>query len=78
VLIDRCVIYSSTEADGHLDAKRLYEDVLRKNHYNKLIRPVGNNTDKLTVKLDLRLSQLIDVVRIIQYSLIISRIFPPL
>jgi hypothetical protein len=45
------------------DAKRLYDDLLRKSGYNKLIRPVGNNTDKLTVKLGLRLSQLIDVVR---------------
>lgn len=46
------------------DAKRLYDDLLRKSGYNKLIRPVGNNTDKLTVKLGLRLSQLIDVVSI--------------
>jgi len=46
------------------DAKRLYDDLLRKSGYNKLIRPVMNNTDKLIVKLGLRLSQLIDVVRI--------------
>jgi len=45
------------------DAKRLYDDLLRKSGYNKLIRPVLNNTDKLIVKLGLRLSQLIDVVR---------------
>ena len=45
------------------DAKRLYTDLLVNNGYNKLIRPVGNNSDKLTVKLGLRLSQLIDVVR---------------
>ena len=44
------------------DAKRLYDDLLRKSNYNKLIRPVGNASDKLTVKLGLRLSQLIDVV----------------
>lgn len=43
------------------DAKRLYDDLLRKRGYNKLIRPVGNNTDKLTVKLGIRLSQMIDV-----------------
>ena len=48
---------------GNPDAKRLYDDLLRKSGYNKLIRPVGNNTDKLTVKLGLKLSQLIDVVR---------------
>ena len=51
------------ETLGNPDAKRLYDDLLRKNGYNKLIRPVGNNTDKLTVKLGLRLAQLIDVVR---------------
>ena len=47
---------------GNPDAKRLYDNLLRKSHYNKLIRPVGNNTEKLTVRLGLRLSQLIDVV----------------
>ncbi|XP_071516631.1 acetylcholine receptor subunit alpha-like 1 isoform X1 [Panulirus ornatus] len=41
------------------DAKRLYDDLL--SSYNRLIRPVGNNSDRLTVKLGLKLSQLIDV-----------------
>ncbi|KAL7730889.1 hypothetical protein ACLKA6_003643 [Drosophila palustris] len=41
------------------DAKRLYDDLL--SNYNRLIRPVGNNSDRLTVKMGLRLSQLIDV-----------------
>jgi Neurotransmitter-gated ion-channel ligand binding domain len=45
------------------DAKRLYEDLLT--DYNRLIRPVGNNSDRLTVKLGLKLSQLIDVVSFI-------------
>ena len=44
------------------DAKRLYDDLLRKSRYNKLIRPVGNNTDILLVNLGLRLTQIIDVV----------------
>lgn len=44
------------------DAKRLYDDLLRKNKYNKLIRPVGNSSEGLTVRLGLRLAQLIDVV----------------
>ena len=48
--------------EANPDAKMLYNDVLRKNGYNKLIRPVGNNSDKLTVKLGLKLSQLIDIV----------------
>lgn len=43
------------------NAKRLYDDLLRNSGYNKLIRPVGNNTDKLIVKLGIRLSQLIDI-----------------
>ena len=45
---------------GDQDAKRLYEDLLT--DYNRLIRPVGNNSDRLTVRLGLKLSQLIDVV----------------
>jgi len=49
---------------ANTDAKRLYDDLLRKSGYNQLIRPVINNTDKLIVKLGLKLSQLIDVVRI--------------
>jgi len=44
------------------DAKRLYEDKLRHSGYNKLIRPVGNTTDTLTVRMGLRLTQIIDVV----------------
>ena len=48
--------------EGNLYAKMLYNDILRKKGYNKLIRPVSNNTDQLTVKLGLKLSQLIDVV----------------
>jgi nicotinic acetylcholine receptor len=43
------------------DAKRLYDDLLA--DYNRLIRPVSNHTDKVTVKLGLRLSQLVDLVK---------------
>ncbi|XP_059490109.1 acetylcholine receptor subunit alpha-like 1 [Neocloeon triangulifer] len=45
--------------EANPDAKRLYDDLL--SNYNRLIRPVGNNSDRLTVKMGLRLSQLIDV-----------------
>lgn len=45
---------------GNVDAKRLYDDLL--NGYNSLIRPVSNNSDRLTVRMGLKLSQLIDVV----------------
>ncbi|KAL7021449.1 hypothetical protein ACKWTF_011875 [Chironomus riparius] len=41
------------------DSKRLYDDLL--SNYNRLIRPVGNNSDRLTVKMGLKLSQLIEV-----------------
>jgi nicotinic acetylcholine receptor len=44
---------------GNPDAKRLYDDLL--SNYNKLVRPVVNVTDAVTVKLKLKLSQLIDV-----------------
>jgi len=48
------------------EAKRLYDDLL--SNYNRLIRPVGNNSDRLTVKMGLRLSQLIEVVSSHIYS----------
>ena len=47
---------------GNPHAKRLYDDLL--SNYNRLIRPVPNNTGTLTVRLGLKLSQLIDVVSI--------------
>ncbi len=50
---------------ANLYAKRLYDDLL--SNYNRLIRPVNNSTDKLTVWLNLKLSQLIEVV--INYNL---------
>ena len=49
---------------GNPDAKRLFDDLL--SSYNKLVRPVINVTDAVTVKFKLKLSQLIDVV---SYSL---------
>ena len=44
------------------DARRLYYDLLTGRKYNKLIRPVGNSSQKLNVKMGIRLSQLIDIV----------------
>jgi hypothetical protein len=49
-----------TGSAGNPDAKRLYDDLL--SNYNKLVRPVVNVSDALTVKIKLKLSQLIDVV----------------
>ena len=52
---------------GNPDAKRLYDDLL--SNYNKLVRPVENTSDHLTVRIKLKLSQLIDVVSAIWKSL---------
>lgn len=49
-----------TETCGNPDAKRLYDDLM--SSYNSLIRPVGNNSDRVTIKIGLKLSQLVDVV----------------
>ncbi|XP_074651902.1 acetylcholine receptor subunit alpha-like [Tubulanus polymorphus] len=55
------LVISFQECLCNPDAKRLYNDLLKKSGYNKLIRPVGNNSDTLTVFLSMQLSQLIDV-----------------
>ena len=47
------------------DAKRLFDDLL--SSYNKLVRPVMNVTDAVTVKFKLKLSQLIDVVSVLHF-----------
>ena len=63
LLILTCVFLPSTDAVvtmGNPDAKRLYDDLL--SNYNKLVRPVENTSDHLTVRIKLKLSQLIDVV----------------
>lgn len=60
------------EITGNPDAKRLYDDLL--SNYNRLIRPVSNNTQTVLVKLGLRLSQLIDLVSLIYVSVKFSSI----
>ena len=55
------------------DAKRLYDDLL--SNYNKLVRPVANVSDALTVKIKLKLSQLIDVVNTATTATNYSRVF---
>ncbi|KAL0125475.1 hypothetical protein PUN28_004524 [Cardiocondyla obscurior] len=45
--------------EANPDTKRLYDDLL--SNYNRLIRPVLNNTETLTVRLGLKLSQLIEM-----------------
>ncbi|KAK6643823.1 hypothetical protein RUM43_000086 [Polyplax serrata] len=53
------LLFAAVEILANPDAKRLYDDLL--SNYNRLIRPVSNNTDTVLVKLGLRLSQLIDL-----------------
>lgn len=54
-----CAQASVAHIEANPDAKRLYDDLL--SNYNRLIRPVVNNTETLTVWLGLKLSQLIEV-----------------
>ncbi|GIY86120.1 nicotinic acetylcholine receptor alpha subunit [Caerostris darwini] len=53
-------IFPYSSSDGNPDARRLYDDLISR--YNKLVRPVMNVTDPLTVHIKLKLSQLIEVV----------------
>merc|ERR1719150_1925927 len=53
------IIMDSKVESGNPDAKRLYDDLL--SNYNKLVRPVSNVTEAVTVHLKLKLSQLIAV-----------------
>ncbi|XKL62063.1 hypothetical protein PGB90_001896 [Kerria lacca] len=57
LLFQRVSAPKPVEANPH--AKRLYDDLL--SNYNRLIRPVANNTDKLTVWMGLKLAQLTEV-----------------
>ena len=48
--------------EANHDAKRLYDDLLKKKDYNRLVRPAANSSDTLTVSISVKLSQIIDVV----------------
>ena len=60
-LVALLIIMDSKVESGNPDAKRLYDDLL--SNYNKLVRPVANISETVTVHLKLKLSQLIAVVR---------------
>lgn len=62
VLVIQLLAQRDVNVAGNPDAKRLYDDLL--SNYNRLIRPVSNNTQTVLVKLGLRLSQLIDLVSV--------------
>ena len=59
-LVALLIIMDSKVESGNPDAKRLYDDLL--SNYNKLVRPVANISETVTVHLKLKLSQLIAVV----------------
>ena len=47
---------------------RLYDDLINTG-YNRLVRPVNSNQDKLTVHFGLKLTQLLDVVCYVFFKL---------
>ena len=55
---------------GNHDAKRLYDDLLKKKGYNTLVRPVANYTEAVKVKFGLKFAQLIDVVSLFLFLLV--------
>ncbi|XP_057378021.1 acetylcholine receptor subunit alpha-L1-like isoform X1 [Daphnia carinata] len=58
-LLHQSGVSKMTGVQANPDAKRLYDDLL--SHYNRLIRPVSNNSQVVTVRLGLHLTQLIDL-----------------
>ncbi len=66
LLLSFCCNHLPIVFSGNPDAKRLYDDLL--SNYNKLVRPVVNVSEAVTVRLKLKLSQLIDVVSAIRQS----------
>ena len=64
------MLMNSKVESGNPDAKRLYDDLL--SNYNKLVRPVANISETVTVHLKLKLSQLIAVVSFPHYQYIIN------
>ncbi len=55
------VLWMASLCNSNHDARRLYEDLLKKQMYNRMVIPM-NNTAKMTLKLGLKLAQLLDVV----------------
>lgn len=53
---------SSSGSPREIHAKRLHDHMLQSRGYNKLIRPVSNTSESLTVLIGLRLTSIIDVV----------------
>ncbi|RWS18022.1 nicotinic acetylcholine receptor alpha2 subunit-like protein [Dinothrombium tinctorium] len=62
-LLTGIILVESSQASP--DAKRLYDDLM--SDYNRAVRPVVNNTDTITVKFGLKLTQIIDLFAITYY-----------
>ena len=56
-------VYLTQYACANDDARRLYEDLFHPRAYNRLIRPRCEDSTLLTIKLGLRLSHIVEVVR---------------
>merc|ERR1719341_2606015 len=59
VVVGVCYLATHHGCAANPDAKRLYENLLA--NYDRLIRPVANSSDRLTVHMRLKLSQVIGV-----------------
>lgn len=61
--IKTVILFKNLVCCGDMAAEKLYHDIMIANGgYNKLIRPVDNGSTKLTVRVGLRLTQIIKVV----------------
>ncbi len=56
------LILGLPSGEGSHDAQRLYDDLMKKNGYNKMARPVANHSHPVLIGLGLKLTQIIDVV----------------
>lgn len=72
VLFLSCSSFFGFIQSHELAEKRLHWYLFHEREYMKLIRPVGNDSDKLLVRLGMRLSQLLDVVSKRLYALSLS------
>lgn len=55
------VLWLASLCYSNHDARRLYDDLLKKKRYNRMVIPLGNNTGKLTIKMGIKLAQVLDV-----------------
>ena len=58
------LLYKGSLTVASSEAKRLYDDLLKRKGYNRLIRPVSNKSDTLVVRIGLRLTQILDIVSV--------------